>query len=1405
LPRLSIPNARRLESALTRHDAVLDCRVFARVDDSGRERSVAYVVPTGPWSPDALTSHLRARVPDLPPPDHYLGVSVLPVTEAGVIDDASLARLPVSDEELVERWRAKVDGLGPGRAAVLIDEHRPHFRPWHLSDLLPSPPKARSAAGAGPSRERDASAAPVTESGPLAVCEAPALPIGPDEPRTLTSVLRRAIARATCPDLVFVTGEGSEERVALRTLVEQAECVLGGLRRLGLRPGDPVLLQLADHRSFLTAFWGCILGGFPPTPMAVPASYATPAALDGLRDTWDLLARPTIVADDALAREIRAAAERSPAGAIPVTPLSEIGGERDGDWHSAEPDDVALMMLTSGSTGRPKAVMLRHANLVDRARGSRERNGFSHRDVSLNWMPLDHVAGLIYFHLRDVDLGCLQIHVPTGYVLEAPLRWLELLERFAVTVTFAPNFAYGLVGDLEPELARRRFDLASVRLVLNGAEAIVARTARRFLRLLAAHGLRSDAMRPAWGMSETSSGVTYAEGFSLASTSDDDPFVSVGRPIPGVSLRVVDERDAPLREGQIGALQVRGTTVMAGYRNDDAANREAFTPDGWFRTGDLGFIQDGQLTITGREKDVVIINSVNYYSHAIESVVEELAGIETSFTAACAIRRPGEDTDQLAIFFAPTSRDPTRLRDLLRQIGANVRERIGVGVDHFVPVRSTADVPKTSLGKIQRSRLGQDLVDGRFDDVLREVDVLLGNANTLPDWFFRRVWQRRDGSTDATAGGDARGLLLLGGSNALSRAILDRAESSGSPCIRVSAGETFERRADGSYHIDPGRADHYELLLKSVAADGRSIDRVVHLWSHGAPDERAPRTQTQTPTRHAMGFLHLVRALRGCVGADRSVQVMVVSSRSQALAADEPLELDRVPVRGLIKSIVQEAPELDCRHVDVPESEPDGTAACILRESRVLQTEREVAYRDGRRHVVRLGRAALHTGGGVASPIPQGARLVISGGLGGIGTELALHLIREYDAKLLLLGRSSLDPAGEADGRADAFARLRAVGADVRYEAVDVTDADRVEEAVARAEDEWGRPVDGAIHLAGAYHERPVLEETGEGLEALLSGKLLGALSLRRVLERRGGGLFVSFSSVAGFFGGASVGAYAAASACLDALADAPSRTAAVRQLGFAWTNWENTGQSRETSLQELARARGYLQIAPERAMKAFEVGLRNAGGTLLVGLDRANRNVRRMEVAPPCGLTEICVCHTGAPGTFAVPDVRDRFGTRSECRSVPVAAIPETPDGEIDFEALRRLLGRRKSGGEPRTPTEKALAGIWKRLLNRHAIDRHDSFFELGGDSLLAARLLNQIRDAFESAPSLRAVFEAEHLADLARATDAARAHASAAETAPRSRGEDAEGLLARVDEMSIEEVEALLQELDDEESTGR
>ncbi len=547
-----------------------------------------------------------------------------------------------------------------------------------------------------------------------------------DAPKTLAEALQRAAKKHSQQSLRYINLDSSEYSQCYQDLLQDAQKILGGLRKLGLKPQDKVIFQLERNQDFIAAFWGCILGGFVPVPVSIAPTYDRPnSTISKLQNAWALLEKPLVLAGAKLAYGLRSLSKMLNLDCFQVQVIDDLRKcKPDLHWHPSQPDDLAILLLTSGSTGVPKAVMQSHRALLSRSAATAQMNKFTSDDISLNWFPLDHVGGIAMFHLRDVYVGCQQIHGPTELVLRQPLKWLDWIDYYQATVTWAPNFAYGLINERAEELNQRNWNLSSLRFLLNGGEAIVAKQARRFLKLLAPFGLSPNTMYPAWGMSEVCSGITYSHNFSLDSRTDGGSFVSVGKPIPGVTLRIVNQNREVASEGEIGLLQVQGLTVTSGYYNNPEANQEAFTKDGWFNTGDLAFLKDGCLTITGRQKDVIIVNGVNYYSHEIEAAVEELAGIEVSYTAACPIWDENGSTDRLAIFFNTAKTIDNGLLQLIKEIRTHVVKSIGINANYLIPVEKTV-IPKTSIGKIQRKQLKQRFEAGEFKEIIAQISTAL--------------------------------------------------------------------------------------------------------------------------------------------------------------------------------------------------------------------------------------------------------------------------------------------------------------------------------------------------------------------------------------------------------------------------------------------------------------------------------------------------------------------------------------------------------------------------------------------------------------------------------------------------------------------------------------------------------
>jgi acyl-CoA synthetase (AMP-forming)/AMP-acid ligase II/thioesterase domain-containing protein/acyl carrier protein len=459
-------------------------------------------------------------------------------------------------------------------------------------------------------------------------------------------------------------------------------------------------------------------------------------ALAGDRERWAaqlthvdaLLQGPVLITSEALTAELPPVPGVQVAefvtlrghGSAPRDAVPEQGVSLD-----AAPDDLALLVLTSGSTGNSKAVMLTHANLVASLSAKNAVHRLTAADTSLNWVSFDHVAALLECHLLPMFAGASQLHVDAPVVLEDPLEFLRLISRHRVTMTFTPNFLLGQLnsassaGESEEAGLEEELDLTCVRQIVSGGEAVVCATGKAFLERFARYGLKPSTLWPAFGMTETCAGSVYSTGFPEADRGQE--FATVGEPVDLLLTRIVDAGDSVLPEGNTGELQLIGPMVTPGYYNDDAANRTAFTADGWFRTGDLGRIDDGRLSLVGRSKDSIIVNGVNYFSHDIETLLEQLDGVAPSYVAAFPTRAEGQDTEQLVIAFHPNRpMDEAATYRLLTAVRSSVVMHWGFRPALILPLPSAA-FPKTSLGKIQRSLMRRRLETGDYDDVVRHV------------------------------------------------------------------------------------------------------------------------------------------------------------------------------------------------------------------------------------------------------------------------------------------------------------------------------------------------------------------------------------------------------------------------------------------------------------------------------------------------------------------------------------------------------------------------------------------------------------------------------------------------------------------------------------------------------------
>jgi fatty-acyl-CoA synthase len=501
---------------------------------------------------------------------------------------------------------------------------------------------------------------------------------------------------------------------------ERALAVCGGLRDLGVERGDRVPLIFPTGIDFFDAFFGVLLAGAVPVPLYPPVRLGRLGQY--LRGTARMIERTRarlVLADVRVKRILgeAVAAARPPLG---CRTLAELPRE-EGEAVRIGPSDLALVQFSSGTTVDPKPVALSHRAIVAQVEilNNFWRDTPELRHSCVSWLPLYHDMGLIGCVLPALAREAQLTLIGPELFVARPALWLRALSRYRATISPAPNFAYGLclhrVSDADMEGA----DLSPWRTALNGAEAVTPSVTRAFIERFARWGFRPEALTPVYGLSEAALAVTFSElgrpyrlrrfqreelardGVAREAP-DGREIVSVGRPVPGFRLRIVEETGRELPERRVGRVWIQGPSLMEGYLDDPLATARALR-DGWLDTGDLGFLADGDLYLTGRAKDVVLLRGRNYAPDEIERSVEGIAGVRTGCVVAASWLPEDAEGERLALFVEiARNATPAELAGLTEACRAAVLGAVGLAVDE-IELLPPGTLPRTSSGKLRRS------------------------------------------------------------------------------------------------------------------------------------------------------------------------------------------------------------------------------------------------------------------------------------------------------------------------------------------------------------------------------------------------------------------------------------------------------------------------------------------------------------------------------------------------------------------------------------------------------------------------------------------------------------------------------------------------------------------------------
>lgn len=578
-------------------------------------------------------------------------------------------------------------------------------------------------------------------------------------PRTLVDHLVRA---AEFPDagVRLLDRDSSETWVSWPEVVRRARRVASGLGRLGVTHGDRVALVFPTSVEFLDALFGVILAGAVPVPLYPPAHL-------GRLDEYHARTAAMLTAANArlvlASRGIRRVLGETIRQALPTLGCHAVADLRTDEAPAVtvDPADLALIQFSSGTTADPKPIALSHRAALSQAV---LLNSFwpddeqtSHSGVS--WLPLYHDMGLIGCLFTALERPATVTLIPPELFVARPVVWLQALSRYRATISAAPSFGYARCVERIRDDEMAGLDLSRWRIALCGGETVVPAVLDAFARRFARCGFAKEALTPVYGLAEATLAVTFGDlarpfvarrfdrvtlakqGIAVESDEGLD-IASVGRPVPGFQVRIVGDGRSVHPENQVGVIECRGPSTMDAYLGQPEATARVLH-DGWLDTGDLGFLRDGELYVTGRAKDMLLVRGRNHAPDVVERAVERLHGVRAGRTVAVSWRPDGADGEALYVFVEVRKGVvASRFDEIARASADAIAAATGLVPDRVVVVAAGA-LPRTTSGKLRRRETLRRYLDGTLSPPVAVTPVHLVRVVTRSWLAYRRALRRR--------------------------------------------------------------------------------------------------------------------------------------------------------------------------------------------------------------------------------------------------------------------------------------------------------------------------------------------------------------------------------------------------------------------------------------------------------------------------------------------------------------------------------------------------------------------------------------------------------------------------------------------------------------------------------------
>lgn len=1103
-------------------------------------------------------------------------------------------------------------------------------------------------------------------------------------------------------EILFIEEE-SETKLTYKQLFSEAKKIAKGLKESGVNNGDKVIFQIPDNKDFLEAYWACMILGAIPAPIAVLDDYGVKNLnTDKLNNIWNMLGKAVILTSTEIEKSLKKMEDNVLNGErLNLLNIDNIkSSEEIKEYYNWNLDEMSLILFTSGSTGVPKGVILNQKNIFGRTLGEIKLYNLKENEVSLNWMSLTHAAGLIWCHIRDLYLNILDIHVNSQVILKKPLKWLEFMNKYKVSLTWAPNFAFALVNNFIDNEKDYGWDLSNLKYAYSGGEANVSRTLRRCIKNLKKYNLPDNAIKPTFGMTETSSCITYNNTFTLENSTDDDKFIPVGIPMPGIEIKILDENNNILNEGEVGSIVLKGDTVTKGYYNNEEANKESFTNDGYLITGDLGYIEDNTLTITGRAKDIIIINGLNYYVQDIESVVDEIEEVNASYTVATSVKN-NDGNEEVLVFFAPNDEkllednNIEALKELVKKIRTEVFNKSSVNPKYIIPTLAEKSV-RTEIGKKQRSKYRDNFKKGAYNEIISKLE----NGKNNEKYLLKEVFE-----------------------------------------INPLINEKYNKE---KVYVISDNKERAENILKNTTFNYEitNFDYVInneikYLIDFNFYNNEIKDVDNDSLINLSYKLLEEAKKLEKIKG--RNIKIVIPTKQSITLEEDCENNSENGIIRGFIKTFNLENTNIRCKEVDF-----DNFNINLLFKEVVSKNNIEiVCYRNGKRYVSKL-KSYKDTLIKNSKVIKNNDFIVIAGGLGGVGRKLSEYLLKKYNVNLLILGASPLN-----EEKNNLIEKMQKINNNVSYEQVDITNYNEIEELVSKYEDKYKRKLGVIFNLAGKVSAdkskkkhfdditlHNIENETHYSFEEVLKSKALSTITLQKLREKRKEASLILFSSNNAYFGGISLASYSAANSFQDEYCKALKRKY-ENTYCISWSMWSDIGINNEMpeAIKKMSINNGFKSISFEENIFYLEYILNKNINNSIVGIDR---NVKKNIPIIDDDYNEVLEVYYSDGNLQEIKKVIEEenldniYVTYKKVNSILLLS----DNGEdIDINSLisnKNILDVAFNKDELSEEHIKMI-NIWKEILGVSNIDVNGDFFEYGGNSISISRMIFKINEVFK------------------------------------------------------------------------